>query len=140
MVNTRLYASANELIASRPEASVDDLLGKSVTKTENLDVPDGFLFDSSWQLKLNIDVTSMTSEESYLLICSDFNRNVNAYDVDYRTCQLNTPLSGGIYKGELKMTGAVTKLLAVILPLKNPGKAIYATWDRNEDGDLFRVR
>jgi len=139
LLNGRVYATANQLVVDDPGFTVDDLLGESSTDTEDLVVPDGFDFNDSFVLSVDVDVSRDLDEDAYLLLCSEYEASGGGYEVNFDACQLNTPLIEGRYVGDLTMTGSTTNLLAVILPLQNPDEPIYALWSRRSDGENLRI-
>lgn len=140
LVSKDLFLTAETVIAKQPNATVDVLLGKAETTTKNIAVPDGFLFDGSQSLSVDVDLSSRLSEDAYLLICSEFEATMDGYEVDFSACQLSTLLRGGSYSGMLSLTDSVEDLLAIILPLQDPSQADYYVWARDLNGGTFSVR
>ncbi|MFT6052060.1 MAG: hypothetical protein ACI9B9_001706 [Halioglobus sp.] len=140
LVSIDFFFESQEVIAQQPNATINVLFGQRQETTEDLAIPDGFLFDGSQNLSIDIDVSSRISEEAYLLICSEFDVAVEGYDVDYAACQLSTLLRDGSYSGELRLADSVEQLLAVILPLRNPDDVNYEVWSRQLDGATFFIR
>ena len=103
-------------------------------------MPDGFLFDDSRVITVDVDMSDRLDEPAYLLICSNFEPDGASYSVDYGACQLNTALAEGQFRGDLKLSGAVDDLLAVILPIEHPDDALYVRWNGDQGQGTFRVR
>ena len=108
--------------------------------TEDLIVPEGFAFSSSWVLQIDVDVNSYIQEAAYLLVCSNFDTVAGEYEIDYGTCQLRTPLINGAHRSDLTMTDTVDDLLVVVLPLSAPDEAIYFEWNVEEEGANLMIR
>jgi hypothetical protein len=140
LVSIEFFFESQEVIAQQPNATIDMLFGNPGKTTEDLTVPDGFLFDGSQGVSLDVDVSSRISEDVYLLICSEFDATIDGYDVDFGACQLSTLLRNGAYSAELSLADSVEALLAVILPLENPDDASYQVWSRELDGASFLIR
>ncbi|MFT5711257.1 MAG: hypothetical protein ACI8QT_001962 [Halioglobus sp.] len=140
LISVEFFFEAQELIAQQPNATINVLLGNPGKTTQDLAVPDGFLFDGSQGVSIDVDVSSRISEDAYLLICSEFELAVDGYDVDFGSCQLSTLLSNVSYRAELSLADSVETLLAVILPLGNPDDASYEVWSRELDGARFLIR
>jgi len=135
-----LYDEAVALHHAQPAATVHNLLGKEVEKTVNLEVSSDFAFDSSWQLIVDVDLSSWRNTPAYLLLCSDFESSGGKYTVDYSSCPLKTPLQSGDWLGEVKLTRMVEELIVVIMPLQNPNNPDYALWQRAIDGETLILR
>jgi hypothetical protein len=140
LVSIEFFFESQEVIAQQPNATLNVLFGNPAKTTEDLAVPDGFLFDGSQGVSIDVDVSSRISEEAYLLICSEFVTTIDGYDSDFGSCQLSTLLRNGRYSVELSLADSVEALLAVILPLENPDDASYEEWSRELDGARFLVR
>ncbi|QFU74583.1 hypothetical protein EY643_02345 [Halioglobus maricola] len=139
LLNDRVFAAAQRLVVEAPGFTVDKLLGESRIATEDLQVPDGFVFDDTYVLSVDIDVSAVLDEKAYLSICSEYSQTGSDYEINFDACQLSTPLVGGRYVGELNLTGSTTELLVVILPLQSPEDALYYPWSRQQSGDRLRI-
>ncbi|MEP5321221.1 hypothetical protein [Marinobacter alexandrii] len=135
-----LYEDAVALKQANPDATVQDLLGSQVGSTSDLVVSEGFDFDSSWTLQVDVNLARRNTDEGYVLLCTEYDGDADGYTVDYASCPLRAQLNKGVWQGELKMTATATELLAVILHFDAPEDPEYATWNRNDDGDQFEVR
>ncbi len=135
-----LYAEAVDMLRAQPSATVRSLLGKEVETTSDLVVSSDFEFDSSWQLNVDIDLSSRLEADAYLLLCREFESSGDGYIVDYSSCPLKAPLQPGIWQGEVKLTGIVEELIVVIMPLHNPNNPEYALWQREVDGKTLLLR
>jgi hypothetical protein len=140
LVSIEFFFESQEIIAQQPNATINELFGNPEKATEDLSVPDGFLFDGSQVVSIDVDVSSRIVEDAYLLICSQFDTTIDGYDVDFGACQLSTLLRNGSYSAELSLADSVEALLAVILPLEKPDDASYEVWSRELDGANFLVR
>jgi len=135
-----LYDEAVAMHRAQPATTVHTFLGKEVEKTSNLEVSSDFEFDSSWQLNVDIDLSSWRNAGAYLLLCSDFESSGDEYTVDYSSCPLKAPLQSGVWLGEVKLTGMVEELIVVIMPLQNPNDPDFALWQRAMDGEMLILR
>ncbi|AQA16934.1 hypothetical protein BST95_00540 [Halioglobus japonicus] len=139
LVNARLYDTAEHMMLEQPGFGVDALLGQSATETMDLVVPEGFDFDDSFKISVDVDVSSMLEEEAFLLVCAEYEESGAGYEIDFDACQLRTALIGGRYVGELNLTGTFTELLVVVLPMESPEDALYFPWSQQEDGNRLRI-
>ncbi|MFT5098227.1 MAG: hypothetical protein ACJA2O_004234 [Candidatus Azotimanducaceae bacterium] len=140
LVSIEFFFESQEIIAQQPNATINVLFGNPEKATEDLAVPDGFLFNGSQGVSIDVDVSSRISEDAYLLICSEFDTTIDGYDIDLGDCQLSTLLRNGSYSAELSLADSVEALVAVILPLENPNDASYEEWSRELDGAKFLIR
>lgn len=140
LISIEFFFESQEVIAQQPNATISMLLGYPAKTTEELAVPEGFLFDGSQRVSVDVDVSLRISESAHLLICSDFDTTIDGYDVDFGSCQLSTLLRNGSYSAELSLADSVAVLLAVILPLATPDDASYEVWSRESDGANFVIR
>ena len=140
LLYTDLYGEAVALHSAQPAATVRALLGEEVESTADLVVSSDFEFDSSWQLAVDVDLSSRFDDGAYLLLCSSYESAGDGYNVDYSSCPLSAPLQAGTWQGEVKLTGLATELIAVIMPLQNPNDAEYTIWQRSADGETLMLR
>lgn len=111
-----------------------------IEKTTDLTASREFVFSDSWDLEVDINISSSTNSPSYLMICGEFKELPSGYEVDYNNCALKTELVGGRLESTLRMTGNTRELLVTVMSLENPNDLKYTRWDRDESGPILRMR
>ena len=99
-------------------------------------------FQSSYKLKVDVDINTSPTERAFLSICSDFTEdNGQVSDIDYENCILRTGITNGKYEGDLKVTNDKTKLVAAIWFYDKSRSPLISTWTK-ETGitSLFKIR
>ncbi len=136
-----LHDEAVALLQAKPGATIDDLLEQPAETTGELVADTTFDFDSSWELAIDVDVSARVDAAlHYLLVCGEFDGDNNNYVIDYAACQLRAPLLSGQWQGDLKLTGGVEELLAVVMNTSDPANPEYTVWRKDSDGATLRIR
>ena len=103
-----------------------------------LEAPENFVFDTDFELIVDIDIASRTTERAYFSLCKDFTRTDDFIKVDYDSCMIRTPLVEGRYYDQIEISYEVTELvLAVWFYDENKDPEIYIQPTINPDGDAL---
>jgi hypothetical protein len=141
LAQTELDAIGLRLLNNGAQPTLTEIIEIASQTTADLEVPDGFIFSSAWDMTLDVDVAQRIGDQGYFLLCGDFEvTEEGGYRVDYGNCQLRAPLHDGKYQGSLRMTASATNLLAIVMRFDMPENAQYTLWDRRIDGDHLVIR
>ena len=140
-----LLAEAEAQIAAQGAPTIGALLATAGLQTRELSASESFVFSSSRELAIDVDISARRTAPTFLSVCGNFTRPEGTYRVNYADCQLKAPLRQGRYTGSLRITGGVEQLLVILMPLENPNALEYVEWSLPErDGSdreaVLRVR
>ena len=135
-----LLEAAEALILKNGLPRISELIADAGVQTSELLASDTFVFSSSWDLAVDVDISSRRVSPTFLAICGEYVESEDGYEVDYADCQLKTPLDAGRYIGSLRMTGNSDELLVTIIPMDDPTALEYQLWSRAEEGPVLTVR
>lgn len=140
-----LLAEAEARIAAQGAPTIGALLATAGLQTRELSASESFVFSSSRELAIDVDISARRTAPTFLSVCGNFTQPEGTYRVNYADCQLKAPLLQGRYTGSLRITGGVEQLLVVLMPLEDPNAAEYVEWSLPErDGSdreaVLRVR
>lgn len=86
----------------------------SPTNTSDLRVDQGFNFASSRSINIDFDIAEATLSDASLSICTEYNPNGGAYDVDYESCTVNGDLQDGKFNHVMDVTNEFDSVVAVV--------------------------
>ena len=140
-----LLAEAEAQIAAQGAPTIGALLATAGLQTRELSASESFVFSSSRELAIDVDISARRTAPTFLSVCGNFTQPEETYRVNYADCQLKAPLLQGRYTGSLRITGGVEQLLVVLMPLEDPNAVEYVEWSLPErDGSdrqaVLRVR
>jgi len=90
------------------------------------------------EFPLALDVNPADRAQSYLSVCSDFDRNKADYAINYNSCLIRTAIDGPA-GFNLQVPNAVGELIAVRWHYEGGSEPVYSFWTREQDGDTFSV-
>ena len=140
-----LLAEAEAQIAAQGAPTIGALLATAGLQTRELSASESFVFSSSRELAIDVDISARRTAPTFLSVCGNFTQPEGTYRVNYADCQLKAPLLQGRYTGSLRITGGVEQLLVILMPLEDPNALEYVEWPLPErDGSdreaVLRVR
>ena len=140
-----LLAEAEAQIAAQAAPTIGALLATAGLQTRELSASESFVFSSSRELAIDVDISARRTAPTFLSVCGNFTQPEGTYRVNYADCQLKAPLLQGRYTGSLRITGGLEQLLVVLMPLEDPNAVEYVQWSLPErDGSdrkaVLRVR
>lgn len=140
-----LLAEAEAQIAAQGAPTIGALLATAGLQTRELSASESFVFSSSRELAIDVDISARRTAPTFLSVCGNFTRPEGTYRVNYADCQLKAPLLQGRYTGSLRISGGVEQLLVILMPLEDPNALEYVEWSLPErDGSdrqaVLRVR
>ena len=140
-----LLAEAEAQIAAQGAPTIGALLTTAGLQTRELSASESFVFSSSRELAIDVDISARRTAPTFLSVCGNFTQPEGTYRVNYADCQLKAPLLQGRYTGSLRITGGVEQLLVILMPLEDPNALETIQWSLPErDGSdreaVLRVR
>ena len=140
-----LLAETETQIAAQGAPTIGALLATAGLQTRELSASESFVFSSSRELAIDVDISARRTAPTFLSVCGNFTQPEGTYRVNYADCQLKVPLLQGRYTGSLRITGGVEQLLVILMPLEDPNAVEYVEWSLPErDGSdrevVLRVR
>ena len=139
-----LLAEAEAQIAAQGAPTIGALLATAGLQTRELSASESFVFSSSRELAIDVDISARRTASTFLSVCGNFTQPEGTYRVNYADCQLKAPLLQGRYTGSLRITGGVEQLLVILMPLEDPNALEYVEWslpERDADREaVLRVR
>lgn len=130
-----LLADAEAQIASNGAPGIGELIATAAgLQTRELFASGSFLFSSSRELTIDVDISARRTAPTFLSVCGDFTRRAGTYRVNYADCQFKTPLQKGRYTGVLRTAGGLEQILVTLMPLEDPSALRYIEWSLPERG------
>ena len=95
--------------AASPEA-VTPLLENTADLRSSVD----FDFSSSRAIAIDFDVAAATTAPGMLSLCTKYTKSGEAFDIDYDSCAVQTPIINGVYNSKMDITNDINSVVGVV--------------------------
>lgn len=140
LLDESLAQAAGDLVAQGEKPTLMSLVNANAKKTSELTASREFAFSDSWDLSVDVDISSRITVPSYLMICHDFQRIGSGYTVAYDNCALKTDLVEGRFESTLRMTGTTRELLVTVMRFDAPDNLEQTIWVRDASTNTLKIR
>lgn len=110
------------------------------THTGEMDVPEDFLFPTSFQLSIEVDVSNRLPGRSYFQVCSRFEKtSESSYVIDYGSCLLRGPIIDGKLNHTVNVANHMDQLIVELLQFDettHPEYHLFETAELRESSTL----
>lgn len=96
---------------SHEKESVDNT---RITSIKNLRIDRNNKLHSTYELDIDIDISNITQNRTYISICSDMKSRETSSSIDYKDCFLKSSIIDGIKSTQLRLPLHITKLVAIL--------------------------
>ncbi len=100
-------------IAAAESTGSTDIVDK-VADTKSLDVASDFDFDTARGIDIEFDLESARGMEASVSICTSYDVDGDAYDVDYESCAVRGPMLDGVFSHSMEITNEFDSVVAVV--------------------------
>ncbi|PWQ97800.1 hypothetical protein [Leucothrix pacifica] len=73
-----------------------------------------FDFATSRAIAIDFDVEQARVSEGLMSLCTNYTESDGAYDIDYDSCTVQSPLVDGVYSGQMDVTNDVNSVIGVV--------------------------
>ena len=86
----------------------------TLTDTKTLEVANDFAFDTARVIDIDFDLESARNSQASVSICTRFEQNGGAFDVDYDSCAIRAPMTDGVFSHQMEITNEFESVVAVV--------------------------
>lgn len=111
-----------------------------IESTSDLVVDSGFVFATSYSVDVDVDVSQRIDEDTYLLLCANFERQGDGFDVDYSDCIVRVNMAEGKYQSSILLPNHVQTLVSAVWRFEEGVEPEVTLWDRAIHGEMLSLR
>lgn len=100
-------------IAAAGNGGSSDIV-ETVADTKSLEVASDFDFDTARSIDIEFDLESARGMEASVSICTSYDVDGDAYDVDYESCAVRGPMLDGVFNHSMEITNEFDSVVAVV--------------------------